>query len=164
MNIKSNSLSIVSLNHKTYDLGTLDNNFRDLIKFAVENFLSVVPIPMFTRIGFRYINECPIFGLTKENFEESYNTAFPLSKFSITDAIEMDFKAVVEKDGNFLRYVESLQTKNDKKVLIIDTDGFKENIRTTEYLQTTDKLHNILYTEFINTVKEPVMKYMRGDK
>ncbi len=163
LNIKSNSLSIISPNYKTYNLGTTGENFRDLIKFTVDNLLNIVPISMFTRIGFRYINECPIFKLTKEDFEKSYNTAFPLSKFSIMDATEMDFKAVVKKDGSFLRYVESLQTSSDdKKVLIIDTDGFKENIKTTDYLQTTDKLHDILYTEFVNTVKEPVLRYMRG--
>lgn len=82
----------------------------------------------------------------------------------MSDAIEMDFKTVIKKNDYNIRYIESLKTIGNKYILILDFDGYAQNIKTEDCLATTDKLHEIISYEFENTIKEPVKDYMRGVK
>lgn len=133
LNILSDSLDITCSHHKTYNLGTGDK-FRDAIEYVVNQFLSVIPLPTIARIGLRYIDECPIQSKTNSEFKNWYNTAYPLDRFSIEDAVEMVFKTVIKRGAYYIRYIESLrQTKDTGQYkLILDFDGSATKINSED--------------------------------
>ena len=69
--------------------------------------------------------------------------------------------SVIRKDKYYLRYIESLQKRGDEYKLILDFDGFAENIASEDCLTVTDELHTIILEEYERTIKEPVYQYMR---
>jgi len=161
LNLQANSLALMSDYHKTYNLGQGDK-FREIIKFVMDAFLDLMRLPAISRIGLRYIDECPIPQKSNESFSTYYNSAFPLERFNIADAIEMDFKTVTKKGDTFVRYVESLQKKPDETYkLVMDFDGFQEKIDSAQYLTVTDKLHDLISAEYEQSIKEPLYQYMR---
>jgi uncharacterized protein (TIGR04255 family) len=160
LDVLSDSLDISSQYHKTYNLEGGDK-FRDIIKFVLDRFLEIVSIPIIDRIGFRYIDECPIPSKDNSTFKLYYNSVFPLDRFNLVDVNEMDFKTVIKKGEYYLRYVESLQKVGSEYKLILDFDGFTENINSKDCLTTTDNLHTIILEEYEKTIKEPVYQYMR---
>lgn len=163
LDVLSDSLDISSQYHKTYNLGGGDK-FRDIIEFVLIRFFEVVSIPIINRIGFRYIDECPIPSKDNSTFRSYYDSIFPLDRFNLVDVNEMDFKTVIKKGEYYLRYVESLQKVGGEYKLILDFDGFAENINSKDYLTTTDNLHTIILEEYEKTIKEPVYQYMRQKK
>lgn len=161
VNVQANSIVIQSNYHKTYNLGDGDR-FRDAIKFLMDAFLELTRIPLITRIGLRYIDECPIPEKNNEEFSKYYNSVFPLTRFNLTDATEMDFKTVVKRGDAFVRYVESLlRSDNETYKLILDFDGFQERIPSDQYLAVTDHLHELISAEFEASIKGPLYDYMK---
>ena len=163
LNVLSDSLDISSSSHKTYDHPDSGHRFRDAIEFAVGKFLSIVKIPTLRRVGLRYIDECPIPEQTSDAFRKWYKSVFPLDRFPLENATEMDFKAVVQKDDYYLRYIESLKIKNGKAMLVLDFDGYAEKVRSEDYLARTDNLHDLIAAEYFRTIREPVKQFMRGE-
>lgn len=160
LNVLSDSLDITSQYHKTYNLEGADK-FRDIIEFVLKQFFETISIPIINRIGLRYIDECPIASKDNQTFRSYYNTVFPLDRFNLADANEMDYKTIIKKDEYFLRYVESLKKIGDEYKLILDFDGFAENIASEDCLTIADKLHTIISEEYERTIKEPVYEYMQ---
>jgi len=163
LNILSDSLDISSQYHKTYNLEGGDK-FRDIIKFVLDHFFEVTKIPIINRVGLRYIDECPIPSKDNNTFRSYYNSIFPLDRFNLIDANEMDFKTVIRKGEYYLCYRESLQKVGSEYKLILDFDGFAENINSEDYLRVSDDLHTIILEEYERTIKEPVYRYMRERK
>lgn len=161
LNLTNESLDISSTHHKTYMLEGGGDKFRDIIKLVVDSFLEVTNIPVFNRVGLRYIDECPI--PTKENdkFKEYYNSAFPLGRFDLKDATEMDVKVITNKSPYAMRYIESLKKVEEAYKLIMDFDGYSGKIESKKYLPTVDKLHEIISNEFERSIKQPLIEYMR---
>jgi uncharacterized protein (TIGR04255 family) len=160
LNILSNSLDISSGHHKTYNLAPGDK-FRNTIEFVLNIFFGIYDIPVINRVGLRYIDECPIPTKTNQIVKQYYNTKFPLNKFDISNALEMDFKTLVKKGNYYLRYIESLQKIGNENKLILDFDGFANEITPANCLTVTDELHTIISNEYERTIKEPVFDYMR---
>jgi uncharacterized protein (TIGR04255 family) len=160
LNVLNDSLDITSEYHKTYNLEGGDK-FRDIITFVLDHFFEVTSIPIINRIGLRYIDECPIPSKDNSTFRSYYNSSFPLDRFNLADASGMDFKTVVRKGEYHLRYSESLQKINDEYKLILDFDGFAENIASEDCLKITDDLHTIISEEYERTIKKPVYEYMQ---
>ena len=75
--MQTNSLSIVSQEHKTYNNPGTDKKFRDVIDFVVTNFFKTINVPIIKRIGLRYIDECPLPSKDNETLKKLYNSAFP---------------------------------------------------------------------------------------
>lgn len=163
LSVSSSSIGISSQYHKTYNLDG-GHKFRDIIKFVVETFFDLISVPLISRIGLRYIDECPIPVKNNLSFKKHYNSTFPLKRFNIANAKEMMFKTVVSIDEYNLIYVESLQIIESKYKLILDFDGFAENIETDKFLVTADRLHKIISDEYEKTIKEPIYKYMNRTK
>jgi uncharacterized protein (TIGR04255 family) len=163
VNVQTNSLTISSEYHKTYNLDGADK-FRDVIKFILDNFFDVISIPIINRIGFRYIDECPLPKKDNSTFKSYYNSVFPIERFNLTDVDEMDFKTVIKKGKYFLRYIEALKIKDEKSLLVLDYDAFAINIQAKDYLEVTDHLHSIIIEEYEKTIKDPVYEYMRKQK
>lgn len=164
LNLLNNSLDITSSYHKTYNNPGAEHRFRDIIEFVLKNFFDLIQIPIINRIGLRYIDECPIQVKNNDMFRSWYNATFPLDRFNIQDAIEMDFKTVVRRGNHFLRYMESIKFIGDECKLILDFDGFSEDIESTNYLSVTDELHTLIVGEYERTIKGPVYDYMRVKK
>ncbi len=163
LNVLADSLDISSRYHKTYNLGR-ENKFRDIIEFVLNNFFEVISIPVINRIGLRYIDECPISSKNNDTFKSYYNSTFPLDRFNLADTKELDFKTVVKKGEYYLRYIESLQEIEGQYKLILDFDGYAENISPEDYLGVTDNLHEIISEEYERTIKGPVYEYMKQRK
>ncbi len=163
LNVLSNSLDITSNYHKTYNMEN-GNKFRDVIELVVSNFFQVVSVPIISRIGLRYIDECPIFSKDNDTFKSYYNSVFPIDRFNLVDAEEMDFKTVIKHGDYYLHYVESLKKVEDQYKLILDFDSFKTNVNPQNFLQVTDDLHTIISDEYENTITERVKEYMRKPK
>jgi uncharacterized protein (TIGR04255 family) len=163
LNVLNDSLAITSQYHKTYNLEGADK-FKDIIEFVLNRFFEVVSIPIIKRIGLRYIDECPIPSKDNESFRSWYNSVFPLDRFSLNDADEMFFRTKIKKGNYYLRYVEILKKDKGDYKLILDFDGFAENINPKDYLDVTDKLHKIILAEYEDKIKEPVYEYMRRPK
>lgn len=162
LNVLTDSLDITSNLHKTYNNEAADDRFKDIIEIVLSKMLDVVKIPILNRIGLRYIDECPIPETqTTSSFQEYYNSTFPLERFSIEDSIRMQSTSVVKKGEFFLRYVESLERKDDRLALTIDFDGYAVNAKPEDCLEITDKLHDIISEEYDTTIKEPVKELMR---
>lgn len=161
LNITSDSLDITSQFHKTYNNQQSDIRFRDIIKFAVDSFIELTSVPILHRIGLRYIDECPIPEKNNASFRAYYNSVFPLDRFDLKDATEMDFKTLISRGNYKLRYIESLQMIKSEPKLILDFDGFAEKIDTNKYLEVTDELHKIISQEFECSIRKPLIEYMR---
>ncbi|MCI0532380.1 MAG: TIGR04255 family protein [candidate division Zixibacteria bacterium] len=164
LNVLSDSLDINSAFHKTYNNPGHENRFRDTIQFAVDNFLKITKIPVLNRIGLRYIDDCPIPAKDNKSFGDYYNTTFDIERFNFANASEMEFKTVVKRDEYFLRYAESFAEIDGKRKYILDFDAFANDINASDYLKTTDKLHDIIIDEYQKTIKDPVRDYMRKPK
>jgi len=162
LNITNESLDISSTHHKTYMLDGGGDKFRDIIELVVDSFLEVTNIPIISRVGLRYIDECPIPSKENEAFTEYYNSAFPLERFDLKEATEMDVKVVTNKGPYALRYIESLKKVEEAYKLIMDFDGYSGKIEAKEYLPTTDKLHEIISNEFERSIKQPLIDFMRA--
>lgn len=163
LSLKSNSLLLASETYKSYDSPEAEHRFRDSIKFAIDNFLRLVPLPMFTRIGLRYVDHCPL-PPSMEQFEEWYNSSFPLGRFPITDAIELQTVTRVKKSQNHhLIFRETFNT-NEAVPFVLDFDGYAENVPAAEYLSVTDDLHTLISQEFKASIKQPVIEFMRAPR
>lgn len=160
LNILSNSLDINSEHHKTYNLGPGDK-FRNTIEFILNIFFEIYDIPVINRVGLRYIDECPLPDRTNAIINQYYHSKFPLNKFDISDAVEMDFKTLVKKENYYLRYIESLQKIGNENKLILDFDGYANEVTPANCLTVADELHTIISNEYERTIKEPVLEYMR---
>ena len=160
LNLTSTSLSITSERHKTYNLGENDR-FRDTIESVCNKFLDVAKIPLFTRVGLRYLNDCPIPDKTTVKFEEFYNSALPLARFKLESAVEMNSLAVVEEDTHGLRYREVFAS-GEKNSYRLDIDAWSEKVDAAEVMPTTDRLHEVISNTFESSIKQPVLEIMRG--
>ena len=119
-------------------------------------------VPIITRIGLRYIDECPIPTKNNETFKNYYNSVFPLDRFKLEDSDQMLFQATVKRDKYYLRYVEKLLVlDNNNYKLVLDFDGSAADINPENCLKVTDDLHDIILNEFETTIREPVYELMR---
>jgi uncharacterized protein (TIGR04255 family) len=164
LNVKSDSVDLSSTSHKTYDNPSADYRFRDMIEFSVNNFLEIVSIPVISRIGLRYIDECPVPEMNNAAFQAYYNTTFPLDRFPVSDAIQMDFRTRISKDDYFLNFREFLDNVEREPKFILDFDGYAQDVDTGKYLEVTDDLHTLIIDEWVKSIKDPVFEYMRRGK
>jgi uncharacterized protein (TIGR04255 family) len=163
LNILNNSLDINSEFYKTYN-SEENNNFRDVIKYVLDIFLEITNIPIITRMGLRYVDECPVPSNDNETFLKFFNSTFPLeNRFDLKHSEGMDFRTIIKKGDYKLIYQESFQKKDDSYKLILDFDGIAENINSGDYLEICDHLHEIVSDEFNNSITEEFKdSYMRN--
>jgi len=159
LDVTLDSLSLQSNAHKSYCNGD-GPHFRDTIASVCDSFIAVTDLPTITRVGLRYIDKGPIPNNTNETFLSYYNSAFPLSRFSLDKTIEMHCRVAVKRDSHSLRYTETLQIEGDKKTLILDFDAWSENVDPSQIMVVTDSLHQATSDEFEKTIKQPVIDYM----
>lgn len=161
INVLTNSLAIFSEHHKTYNNPASEKKFRDVIEFVSGKFFEVVSIPTINRIGLAYIDECPLPSKDNKTLKEYYNSTFPIERYPIDDAIGVHFEIRTKRGNHNLIYRETLvENKGDFK-LVLNFDGYEINVPSKDLLRVTDELHEIIETEYFNTIKDPVKEYMR---
>lgn len=161
INILNDSIDISSEFHKTYNNPTSAHKFRDVIDFVLNHFLEATQIPILKRIGLRYVDECPIPKKDTKIFKEYYKTTFPLGRFKLEDATDMEFVTIVKRGKYNLRFMEKLVRLGNKYKLVLDFDGFGTNIKSQNCLKVADDLHDLILKEYEKSLKEPVYKHMR---
>jgi len=161
LNVKTSSLSLTSTLHKTYSNSSEVNRFRDMIEKAVDAFREVAPIPIISRIGLRYIDDCPVPASDNIAYREYYNTCLPIDRFSLADVDDISSIVCVRRGRYFVRFMEAFKKVDGKPKLTLDFDGYGLNIDSTTYLSVTDELHILLVAEYEACLKPPVYEYMR---
>ena len=164
VNLSQDSMSLLSRRHKTYDHrnASSEERFRDMIQFAVDEFLGVVPLPIISRIGLRYIDECPVPAKNTTTFRDWYNTSFALDRFPLEDAENIEFKTCLKRGRNFLRFAEVFKQKEDgNAAYVLDFDAYNINVEPPDYLAVADELHELIRTEYFQAIKAPVYEHMR---
>ena len=74
----------------------------------------------------------------------------------------MQFFTRVHRGEYQLRFIESLQQKKEGEyVLVMDFDGFSLKVDADSYLETTDKLHDLVVKEYEDSIKKPLKEWMR---
>lgn len=161
INILSDSVDISSTYHKTYNNIGSNYKFRDIVKKVIDNFIDIVKIPIISRIGLRYIDVCPIIEKNNEGIKKLYNSVFPYKRFDASEVIDMKFRTTVKKSNQYLHYSEDINPEDGSYKLILNYDGFALDINTENYLAVLDSLHDLVADEFQNTLKKPIIEYMR---
>lgn len=160
--LQTNSLSIISKKHKTYNNDQEEKKFRDVIDFVVGGFLNTISLPIIKRIGLRYIDECPLPSNDNETLKRLYNSSFPSDRFSVKDVNESYLFVNTTRKNHKLIYQEGIiKNPQGKQVLMLDFDGFENNIASKDFLKITDELHEIINEEYFSIINEPVKKYMQ---
>lgn len=164
LNVTSNSISIISRLHKTYN-NPGGEKFRDIIQEVMSKFIEIIPLTVFKRISLRYIDKCPVpeGELTDAKFKEWYNTTFDLKQFSMTNVKEIATVSTITHEECYVKFIERMRI-NDKYRYELDFDGYAENIKTENYLSVTDKLHDFISSLYCDIIKEPVIEYMKTPK
>lgn len=161
LSVTTNSLSITSSFHKTYNNPKSDNRFRDFIELVLKQFFAITNLSTVTRVGLRYIDECPFKEKTTDAFTDHFNSCFSTTRFSIENLVQHQYMTLIKRGAYVMRYVEKYDSNNNPTLLVLDFDGSANNVPSTECLDTTDKLHILISGEWAATIKEPVYAYMR---
>jgi len=173
--VHTNSLSIVSGQHKTYDAEGADKKFRDVISYVVNAFLGIIKVPVLGRIGLRYTDFCPVPSNSSEALNSLYNLILPTPKFPLEDLERMHFELITKRKNHKFIYQETFVSPEEMKqsgleplpgpfTLVLDFDGFDTNIPANNYLTVTNELHQIIKEEYLKIIKDPIKEYMRTGK
>jgi len=160
--VSSNSLSITSNFHKTYNNQQAENRFRDIIAHVLKPFFDLTNLPTVSRVGLRYIDECPFKERTTASFCSHFNSCFSTERFSIEDSVEHQYVAFVKRKDFFLRYAETYNSQTNPTSITLDFDGSAKDVPSPKCLDTADQLHVLIAEEYKSTIKGPVYDYMRG--
>jgi len=162
--LKSNRLNIISKEYKSYNHPDYPK-FRDVIKNIVSQFLTLVPVKKFERIGLRYIDICPLDQKTNEYFEKFYRPNFDINQFKVEDIIENLSFVRIKREPHNLLFKSGIRT--DSKgiyIYFMDFDGYSLNIPSEKFLEVTDDLKRIIYQVYFDNITEDFKNYMREDE
>lgn len=165
LNISSNNLSISSVKHKTYNNPDEPIRLRDTIAFITNTFFDLIKIPVLTRVGLRYIDECPIFKLTMEDVTRFYNSYISFEKFPIEKSLGFEFRTLINFDEYFVTHTEILTQKAEppnEYMIVLDLDAYSNNVKADELMETLDKFHQILHNEYENFITDEMRAHMRS--
>lgn len=163
LEISSKNLVLTSDHHRSYKYGE-EPTFRTIIKRVIDPFFEMVKLSVVQRIGLRYINECPIFDRNTEHFNECYNSILPLGRFRLENVTNMDCAVVTSAEKCQFRHLESMRLTVERDVLALDIDAWSENVPVEKFMDATDTLYDTISSDFMATVKEPILEFMRKPK
>lgn len=163
LQVQSDSLTLISEHHTSYASGEPNQQFRELIRFAVTEFLSTIQVPVLSRIGLRYVDHCPITALRNASFNRWYSSCLPVKRFSLDTMMNGEVSVVtIPEEGFGIIYKEQLVVQD--RELIVDIDAYHGESAPADYLTIADKLHELTSREFWRTAREPLKNYMRSSK
>jgi uncharacterized protein (TIGR04255 family) len=163
LSVLTDSWSISSLVHKTWNQGDdVSKTFRYAIGRILTAFQEVTQVPKYTRVGLRYIDDCPL-PPTRSTlaFNRYYQSTLPLQRFSLEDAVQLSTTAVVARDGVTLRFAENVSFEGDEPKMTLDFDASATEVPASNCLDVADQLHRVISAEYKESIKDPVKKIMR---
>lgn len=168
LNISSDSLEIQSKKHKTYNNAAGEVKFRETINFLVGELLKLIPLISFTRMGLRYVDDCPLpQPLNTGTFAEYYNSFINVSKIVNFDDVDViDVTTLQRRNGINLRYRETLVRKPVEERNLrytMDFDGQMNDIPASSYLDKLDLIHTEIADLFESVIKQPVINIMENE-
>lgn len=157
-----NSLSITSNKHISFSSSPqADENFRNMIIFVIDAFFkSIGFLPIFTRIGLRYIDVCNNIPKTTEDFKSLFNSRLPIKYFRIEDSEDLFFSGVVNRKKAMLIYKEKITKKNNTIDFVFDFDAYKNNIKTSDYQKELDCLYEVIAEEYDSIITKKMKAKM----
>jgi uncharacterized protein (TIGR04255 family) len=163
LEISTRNLVLVSEKHSSYHEG--EKSFRSIVDKILSEFFNLTQLPIVLRVGLRYTNECPLLDRTTKTFDECYDSILPVDRFGLESLSQANCVAVAKSGDMQIQRMESLQFKTPAgDILVLDLDASAENIASDKVITTTDKLHDLVATEFRDAVKRPIIDYMREKK
>jgi uncharacterized protein (TIGR04255 family) len=162
VNVSEDNISLTSEFHKSYQNEAAEVQFRDEIEFVMNTFLNTFPLPRFTRVGLRYVDECPLPSRTNESFLEYFNTGFPLDRFDVAETDELQLRVVVRRGDYRLRYFEKFNVSEGEEKVVLDFDAYATDVRKEDLLTTTDGLYRITSDEYEASIRQPLIEWMRS--
>jgi uncharacterized protein (TIGR04255 family) len=175
--VSSRTMSLVTEMHTSYTEGG-EKSFRAVAQKVLAQFLSLTSLPLFLRVGLRYINECPLFNRTTDTFRDCYNSILPVQKFGLENLSVANCIAVARRGNGQIQHAESLRFAQPpvaghgqiviaqplvSYALILDLDASCENVAAERVLTTADELHEMIAAEFREVIKEPILDFMRKE-
>jgi len=160
IDIRSDRLIISSFEYKSYNFPG-ETKFRDILEKTISNFLSVIPLTEFSRVGFRYIDHCPLEQKTTEYFKGLYNPPFCIDRYKIEDIRDYALIIRVMQDRYSVTFRSGIQKAYDEEKYILDFDGFIENIPVNQYLTVADDLHELIKKEYNNNITDNLRAWMK---
>jgi uncharacterized protein (TIGR04255 family) len=161
LHVMSESMDLSSTLHKTYNNPNQLHRFRDSIKMALDTLLAVAPVPIFSRVGLRYVDECPVPAIENAVYRQHYNSTLALDRFNLADVEELSHVALVRRGPRYVRIREVLRVPAGKPQLTLDFDAYSINVEPGTCLALTDELHDLVIAEYEKTLREPVFEIMR---
>jgi len=166
LNVTTGSLDISSKKHKTYNNNGVeqDEKFRETIIFVITQFLSIIPLKLFSRMGLRYIDRCPLPDpLTLKSFLQYYNSSINFKNINTLDinSIEVLKNELIFIKGNNRKVKHSEILAVPTKEYELDFDGMAYGVNSEVYLTVLDDIHNDISECFEKAINEPVYKLMR---
>jgi uncharacterized protein (TIGR04255 family) len=161
LRIKTNSISLSSTAHKTYNHGT-GKRFRELVEFVSSRVFGIVKVPFFERVGLRYIDVCP-FKKEDSDFRRWYAVKFPIDRYPLSTVEEM-FLATRAKVGESSIFHQAAIRKTDQgDKFFLDYDAYQSGVASDKLLQTLDSLHDVIIVAFGEDITSDFLNYMRGN-
>lgn len=161
LELQNDSLALSTEHYTSYASGEPSKQFKRIISFAVTEFRKVVPVPVLSRIGLRYVDHCPVKSMSNAPFKRFYDSCLPLKRFPLDTMADAGVTVVRSlKDGFGLTYKERLAVKDHE--LIVDIDAYHGEAAPDDYLTIVDRLHELDSQEFWQTAKGPLIDYMRS--
>jgi len=136
--------------------------FRDAINRIVTEFIQIVPIKKFARIGLRYIDHCPLDEKTNQYFKNYYTPVFDIDKNKIEDILDTHIVIRKKIDSYGLLYQCKISKIGDSYKYILDFDSYAENVNSARFISVTDELRKIDRDEFFSSITEDFKQKMRG--
>ena len=163
LSITSNCLTIVSKLHKTYSNEGSEHRFREIIEYILGVFGKHVKLPAINRVGLRYTDVCPLPEKTTAKYAEYFNSALSFNNNSIECINEMHIYIVKDIEDCKIIYQEKYMPQIYPDEVILDFDGFKQDVVFDNCMAVVDKLHLIISDEYEKSIKEPIYRFMEGE-
>lgn len=161
ISIRLDRLGIISQEYNSYDHPS-GAKFRDAINKIVTEFLRVVPIKRFERVGLRYIDHCPLDEKTNQYFKKYYVPMFDIEKNRIEDIVDSHMVMRKRIGAYGLVYQCKIAKMDEKYKYIMDFDSYAERVESADFLSVTDELRKIDRSEFFAGITDNFKQYMRG--
>ena len=157
-----NKIVVSSKIYECYD-SKKQKPFRPNIEYSVKKFLDLFKIKSFSRIGLRYINEFKIEKLSNDWFKRFFRPILNIDKYPWENILEEQVILRFNKDSRNMLLQSGLIEKKGIKKYILDFDAYEENCEVSKYLETTDRLHEIILKEFHSLITDDYRNKLRGE-
>ncbi len=158
-----NRIVVSSKTYKCYD-SKEQKPFRPNIEYSVENFLDLFKIKSFSRIGLRYINECKMEELSNDWFKKFFRPILDIDKYPWESILEEQVILRFKKDGRNLLLQSGLIRGKGITKYLLDFDAYEENCEVSKYLETADRLHEVVLKEFHSLITDNYRNKLRGEQ